>query len=447
MDQDDRTTRRAFLATATAISGSIAGCSLGDGGTGNSTGSPTTEPDSSPGGTDEPGENTPESVTATDGTPTGGGREGRIVTPAIERGQVLDDFTDKRWYGLRQETISLDQENAISGKYALRIENEGNRLSTVAFAPTTSISLEGKNLSMAVKIESPVGGRLEARLRAPNKENRYVCTRHLPPNFSDWMRIDLGITRGWNDPDITNIGEMRIEIEGQEDEGVKYWIDDVRTTEAVSTPHAILAFYGGLDSHYETAFQKLEERGMKGAVPVRPAAVGNDGRMGIGKLRELRDAGWDVCNFPMRGTSLPEMSAEQQREVILQDQEVLRTRGFPDGSRQFFAPHHSVNRDTVEILRETHDTGFLAGGSSVGVVPTSPYLMPTINGNDYDSSRAVVLRANRHNQVVVLGFDEIGTEEGMSVSDFEAQLDRIENNSYAGGLNVITPSEFAKQYF
>jgi hypothetical protein len=34
----------------------------------------------------------------------------------------------------------------------------------------------------------------------------------------------------------------------------------------------------------------------------------------------------------------------------------------------------------------------------------------------------------------------------MSVEDFEKQLDRIENNNYAGGLDVTTPSEHDEQY-
>lgn len=140
----------------------------------------------------------------------------------------------------------------------------------------------------------------------------------------------------------------------------------------------------------------------------------------------------------MRGSPLPEMDAEQQRDVITNDRQLLEERGFPDGARHFFAPYHSIDGDTVAVLREAHPTGFLYGGSSAGVPATAPYTLPTINGNDYDSSRAVVLRANLHDQIVVLGFDEIGGD-GMPVGDFEVQLDRIEDNDYAVGWTASRP--------
>ncbi len=417
---DDRCNRRTFLATAAAATGALGGCTMDDivGGIQDGSGNPNND-----------------SL----------GEEGRIVQPAIERGDVLDDFSDERWFPLRGETLSLDREQAISGRYALRIENSASRYSTIGLAPSETLSLEGRNFSMAVKVDSPVGGRMEVRFRSPNSENRFVCTRRLPPAFSDWMRLDFGITRGKGNPDIDDIGELRIEMIGPEDSSIRYWIDDIRLTEAEETPLAILAFYGGLKSHYDVALPMLEERGWGAAVPVRPASIGVDDRMGIGHLRDVRDAGWDVCSFPIRGTPLPEMTPERQRQVITDDQEFLTNRGFPDGARHFFAPHHSINADTVNVLRDVHETGFLYGGSSVGVPPTAPYTIPTINGGDYGSSRAVILRANRHNQLVVLGFDEIG-DEGMSVDDFEAQLDRLEKNDYAGGLNVVTPSQLVDEY-
>ena len=434
--------RRTLLATTTAATAALAGCTFGDSGDGGSGGGTSTISET-PGG---PGTTVSNVETEPGTTEASGGQEGRIVPPAIDYGELLTDFSKERFFGLREEKLTLDQGEAISGKHALRVEN-GKTVSTIAYAPSETLSLEGKNLSMAVKVESPVGGRFEVRLRTPDSSSRYTMTRRLPPAMTDWMRLDMGITRGKNDPDITNIQEIRLEMVGGEQTQVKYWVDDIRITEAQSTPNAILAFYGGKQSHYDNAFPLLEERGWKGTVPVRPSAIGNEGFMDIGQLRELRDAGWDVCSFPLRGKPLPEMSADQQRQVITGDQQFLKDRGFRRGARHFFAPYHSIGGKTVEILREVHDTGFLYGGNSVGVPPTAHYTLPTINGGDLESSRAVILRANLHNQLVTLGFDDVGGEEGMPMKDFEAQLDRIENNDYAGGLNVVTPTQVVDQYW
>lgn len=437
---DERINRRRFLATATATSSLLAGCSGG----GDADTSPSDTTESTPTPTDSP--TATERTDSSTGTEEESGTAGRIVPPAIDYGELITDFRGNRWSGLRGETLTLDQEHAVSGKHALRVENSDNNLSTLAFTPTTPITLEGRDLSMAVKVEAPVGGRIEVRLRSPNQKNRYVCTRRLPAMMDDWMRIDFGITRGWNSPDISDIKEIRIGMKGSKGSEIKYWLDDIRATESAGTPHAILAFYGGYESQYESAFPLLQERGMTGVVPVIPSTIGDEGRMDLGQLRELRDAGWDVSPFPLRDKPLPEMSAEKQREIITRVQKLLSDKGFEDGARHFFSPTDSLDGETMEIIREIHETAFVYGGGSANVPPTAPYTIPEINGFDYDSSRDVILRANKHDQVVTLVFEEIGTEDGMSVEEFEKQLDRIENNAYAGGLNVITPSELVEKY-
>lgn len=47
--------------------------------------------------------------------------------------------------------------------------------------------------------------------------------------------------------------------------------------------------------------------------------------------------------------------------------------------------------------------------------------------------------------MVVPYFEQVGGD-GMSIEDFEAQLDRIETNSYGNGLVPITPSQLLEYY-
>ena len=79
------------------------------------------------------------------------------------------------------------------------------------------------------------------------------------------------------------------------------------------------------------------------------------------------------------------------------------------------------------------------------MVPTAPHTIPVLNGNHLESSRAAILRADRHEQLVVPRFEIVG-DGGMSLSDFDAQLDRLESNSYAGGLTVITASDLVDEF-
>lgn len=366
--------------------------------------------------------------------------------PAIDYGESLDDFEEEVWYPLRDEELTFDEEEAVSGYYALRVERQGSDHARIAKAFPGGVDIAGKHLSIAVKVDAPEGGRIQVDVHPPTQDQRHLSTRHLPPGMDDWFRIDLGFTRGMGSPDFTNVQEIRIQATRPDEGPIRFWVDDLRATPGVGESHAILAFYGGYESTYDVAYPILEERDLAGVVPISPSAIGADGRMDVDHLRELRDAGWDVSSFPVNRGPLPDLSKAEQRQVIATAYQYLEERGFPDGARHFFAPFDSIDGSTLETIREVHDTGFLFGGNSAGISPTAPHAIPVINGDDYESSRAAILRADRHEQLVVLRFGEIGTENGMSVEDFEAQLDRLEENEYAGGLNVITASELVDQF-
>ena len=429
--------RRTFLGTVGAASIGFAGC-MDDNGNGsdNETGGNSTDNGNETGnGTDN----------ETDRDENGDGNGDGESPAAIDYGELIDDFEDGgSWFSIRNEQLTPDEGEAITGEHALRIESEEN-VSTIAWAPSAPLDFSDRYLSMAVKVAAPLGGRLQLDVRAPGSSDRVVSTRRLPPAIDDWFRIDFGYTRGVGNPNFERVQEIRLEMVAPEDGQIQYWIDDFRATPARDESNVILAFYGGLESHYETVFPLLEERGWTGVAAVSQDLLNRSGRLSIDQLREMRDAGWEVCSFPQHAGQLPELSAEEQRRVIENNRDYLANRGFEDGSRHFFTPYNTMNTDTLNVLRDTHETAFLFGANSSGIPPTGRHTISAINGSDYDSSRAAILRADIHNQVVVPYFEHIG-EEGMAVEDFEAQLDRIEQNSYGDGLVPITPSELLDYY-
>lgn len=435
-----RLRRRTLLASLGAASAGIAGCL-----------------DSGPGASDDDSNETDDQDDQDDGDPGGdegsddsgeddgnGGEPQGSYQATIDHGEIVSDFTDGEWSGHGGSVTLIDEDEAISGDVALRVEKESDSYATAGYSFPDGLDVTGKHLSMAVKPEAPLGGEFEIRLRAPDSSNRVVSSKLLPADLEDWMRVDMGFTQGGGSPQLDDVQSIRVHLAGNEETNVGFWIDDFRMTESAGDSYVILAFLGGYESYYDEVFPMLEERGMQAAIPVRPAAVGGT-RIKEDQLLELRDAGWDVCSYPSRGEPLPAMSAEEQREVIEGDQALLADWGFEDGSRHFFSPRNRLSAETLNILADVHDTGFVYGVNSAGMPPTEPLAIPTINGENYESSRSVILRADLHEQLVTLVFDGIG-EDGVTIEDLEAQLDRIEENEYAGGLNVITPSQLVDEF-
>jgi hypothetical protein len=402
------------------------------------------------------GENGNESAEGENETDDGNGDEdegeengSNAAAAAIDYGELIDDFQDGGgWYDLQGEQLTPDENEAVVGEHSLRVESENN-VSTIAWSPASPLDLSEQYVSFAVKIAAPLGGRLQFEVRAPGSSDRVVSTRRLPSGVDEWFRIDFGYTRGVGSPDFSDVQEVRLEMVAPEDGEIQYWVDDMRTTPAQDDSNVIMVFYGGLESHYETVFPLLEERGWVGALGISQNLLNVSGRLDIDQLREMRDAGWDVCSYPMHAGDLTQFDTDEQRRIIENNRDYLANRGFEDGARHFFTPQNRMNTDLLNVLRETHETAFVAGANSSGIPPTGRHTISAINGADYDSSRAAILRADQHDQVVVPYFQEIG-EEGMSVEDFEAQLDRIANEdddtAYGDGLTPITPSQLFDYY-
>lgn len=433
IDMRKSLSRRTFLGTVGVSSIALAGCMDGGNGT---NGNGNNDDGNTSGGNGDNGTD--------DGTDNGDGSNETAQAAATEYGDVLDDFESVNWYALRDEQINPDDSQSVTGDQSMVVESDSN-VSTVAWAPSSPIDLTDQYLSAAVKVNSPVGGRLSLHVRAPNGDNYVTSARALPSGVDQWFRVDFGYTVGYGSPDFSQVQELRLEMVAPEDGSIEYRVDDLRTTPAQDESNIILAFYGGLEEHYETVFPMLEERGWVGTLGISQDYLNTSGRLNIEQLREMRDAGWDVCSYPMHAGDLTQLSAEEQRRVIENNRDYLANRGFEDGSQHFFTPRNRMNNDLLNVLRDTHETAYVFGACSSGIPATGRHTISAISGSSYESTRKPILRADIHNQVVVPYFEHIG-EEGMSVEEFEMQLDRIEDNSYGGGLEPITPTQLLEYY-
>jgi peptidoglycan/xylan/chitin deacetylase (PgdA/CDA1 family) len=419
--------RRCFLAAAgSAGLASLAGCSaLSNGST-------------PPSGTNTTG-------TATQ-TPAGTGTE--APKPAKQspfaRGEVLEDFEDfeNSTWGTIGGTVTPDAKDAYAGSQSLRLENKNGDVAGIFKAFSKGLDLTQHDLSIAVKLEKPARGKFAAEIIAPARSSMLVSKRWIPKELDGWFRIDLGYTGKQGDPVMKSVQELRLMVQTPEGEPIKFWIDDLRLIEKPKRGKVILQFDDGHVSAYTEAFKRLHERGWGGSIGVIPGTVNSDSRITMGQMREMRDAGWDMMSHPHPPSAkpLPAHSKEEQRKLIERSKKYLELKGFPKGARHFVAPYNRVNTDTIELLREYHETGFMFGACPNNAIrPSGMHTISRVMGKDPRGTRRVLNIAEDFKQMVAIQWHSIGDGEGYetSIAEFENVLDHIAQKD----MDVVTPSQ------
>ncbi|WP_121741234.1 polysaccharide deacetylase family protein [Natronorubrum halophilum] len=423
-DTSDRLSRRWMLATVGATSTALAGC---------------TDLLSGDEETDSQDDEDP------DETPSDASKR----WPAIDEGELLSDFENlDEWFPQNGE-LSAAPDEARIGSQAAVIESDG-RQAGMDIRFSDGIDLSEWDTSLAVKPES--ANKIVVEFLAPDRDARLNTVRTVPDEYDGWFRLDCGYEhKPEGEPDLSNVTRINIIAVGPSDGATKMVVDDLRRTEAADNGKAILAFYGGHDSHYDIAAEMLAERDWAAAVPVSPDRIGDSGRMGATELEELRDRGWDVCSYPRVSAPLPEMPEDRQRQVLEHNRDQLVNLGFEDGSRHLFVPDDRMDATTNEIVRDVHESAFLFGSCTSGVPPTGMDTIPLIWGPAlHNGVRRHINLADQYQVLTVLRIprivddDDVGPDENrMSLDDFEHLLNHIEHR----GLDVITPSDLVDGTF
>ena len=460
--------RRTFLAVVGAASVGLAGCS-DENGTDDEAGDDDPDADDGNGenGDDGNGEeetpDEPEDVTA----------------PGIEHGTLVSDFSEDldSWISMTgEDLVEGDSEEALVGDTAALVRGGGERAGV--FRSFQEFDAEDQHVSFAVKLEEPIGGRVNVEMLAPFQSDSVITRRRIPSDLDGWMRMDVGYTQDRGEPDFGDIQEMRIwvdaaaedgevdddeeaadeldedEIEEEideddeeveeediEDETVRFMLDDLRSTPAADNGQVIMTFDGGFESHYSTLFDLMEDRDLQGVIGIVPPTVNVGGRLSIDQMREMRDAGWDMASFPLRSDPLPEMDSGEKEQVIEGDQSYLEGRGFEDGARTFLAPYHRVDAESLEIVREVHDCSMTFGGTPNAAPPADPHMLSRINATDMNAVEQFTELAERHNQLLVLRLTEVGDDGDLEEDEFEDLLDYLEDSE----LDMVTASEMLDQ--
>lgn len=428
MDMKSPQNRRRFLASLGVGTATLAGCMDVIG---------STDPD--PDDEDE----------GTNGNETDGGDENEsgnenreIVAPAIDAGELVDDFEEVEWNPMYDHTTVSGDDKALVGDSSMLVESESGEVAGAFRVFSEGRDFSGKDLSFAVRVESPLPARVVLDVRAPGGSDRLVSARSIPGEFDGWLRIEGGYTGKRGEPNLGNVQELRLHVEPRGDaEGpVRFRVDDLRATERSEQGYVILTFDDSVESQYTTALPMLEERGWSGVAAIIPDSLNQPGRLTIDQCRGLRDAGWDVSAHPH--TALPEMDSDERVEYLQNAYDYIANRISEDGARHYFAPYNRMDADSIADVREVFETSFIFGGQPNAAPPLDGQMIPRVNGHDAGSIASMLDLAAEYGQVLTLMVHGVGdTEAEDSLNDvteeeFAAVLDAIESRD----LEVVTVS-------
>lgn len=411
--------RRTFLATVGLGTAALAGCTGSFDGLGGDDDNDDSDDNDSDGGDTPPGD---------------------VTAPAITAGESIDDFEGIEWQPMFDHTTVETSADALVGEGSMLVESDDEEVAGAFRIFPDGLDIEGRHLSFAVKVESPLPSRVILEARAPGGSDRLTSARSIPSEFGGWLRMEVGWTGRRGEPNLANVQELRIYVRPRGDAGgsIRFTVDDLRATESADGGSVVLTFDDAVASQYTTALPMLEERGWPGVAAIIPGSLNRPDRLTLGQCRELRDAGWDVSAHPH--TALPEMASSEERVKYLQDaRDYIANRIGEAGARHYFAPYNRMDAASLEDVREVFESSFIFGGQPNAAPPTDGHMLSRVNGGDASALTEMFDLAADYNQVVVTMVHGVGDGDldDTTEDEFEALLDEIE----ARDLDVVTASE------
>lgn len=365
----------------------------------------------------------------TDGLP-------KLPGDQIEDFEKLDEWTAMIDAGELEAETNAPYAGSQSGHLTA---SEGTESAAVYRAFPDGMDLSGKNLSLAVSFTGRDQLHLTLELFAPNSRNVHAMQRTLLGPRDRWIRVDFGTSRIETQPDLTDVREIRLTARrrGDASGSIDCRIDDLRVVDRSEMGKVMLLFDGTLESHYTTAFDRMDDYGYPGVEAVMPEAVGQDDRLTLDRLGELNDAGWDMAARPRTGSRfLHEYSPDEQKGMIERTKVFLENRGFEDGARHFVTPRNVLSPTARDLVEEYHEQAFRFGGAPNGLPLTDPYNVGFFSGAAGDEAKTYVDYAAEYGQLSVLKFDYIG-EDGISERAFEDVLEYVDQQN----VEVVAASD------
>ncbi|MBX0293816.1 polysaccharide deacetylase family protein [Haloarcula nitratireducens] len=354
-----------------------------------------------------------------------------------DSGQLLDDFEDLSRWTAQSGHLNATTDQPYRGSQSAELllgPDEGTDLEIVRYFDDP-IDLSNKDLSIALRLESPSTEQLD--VRAYSGDDYVEMRRRTITTSYGWFRIDLGVTSEYGDPDLSSVDAISLEFYRDFDTDLRVWVDDLRTTERADTGRVIVTFDDGGITQYTNALPIMEDRGIPGLTMINSARASSSNYIGEDEMREMRDAGWEIGSHTVDHEHLPDLSNADARAQIEENKKWLLDRGFERGASMFSYPWSGNSPRIRDIVSDYHYLAVTDGSLPHGRQLTGPLTVGRVFGEELERVYDVLDLAEKYNQTAVLAYHQVGAEGWISEDDFRATMDRIADSS----IEAIRPSK------
>ena len=400
---------------------------------------------------------TPERPRSAAGTPTatpvGTPTETSTATPTPEVvppyrgayrrvGGLVDDVSDlSLWSGVG--TVRADGDARFRGEQSLYYENDTKLRLQRSFAADDPLDLTDRALSFAAWCERPVTVQptLVVTAHAPDADNRvFMRTPYNANKDAGWQRYDTAISEVEGSPDLSNVRELHFGA-WADGETFRFHLADLRTHPKPDRGKVIFRFDDSHRHHYTDYFPILERYGYPGIAAIVKQAIGRDDRLTVAQMRELREAGWDMCNHMVHHDRITDLSDEELRANIDEMDAFFEEVGAPEGKDLAVLTYGGYDGRSLDCMADNFDLVF--GGEGLGnYTLTNPALVSGVDvDGDLEKALELVDDAARSRSLaipVVHKFD---------AGKFERLVEHVHELDEAGSLDVITGSDLHEHLY
>ncbi|MXV63522.1 polysaccharide deacetylase family protein [Natronorubrum sp. JWXQ-INN-674] len=405
--------RRTYLATATAVG--VAGCTeLG------LTGSETGPDDESPTSDDEPPE---------------------IEGPDDDG--TIDDFADFEGWSVLAGAASLDEEDALVGERSVLLEaSTDDEEARIVRELPEPLDCSEMSPGLAMASEETIAPRIQLFDSSGNGVNFRAMTQ-----VNELYRCNFGAVAADGDADLSDIVEIHIAYYVDDETERRLRLDDLHLVPRPEEGLVVLQFDGGDESIATEALPTLEEYGYPATafVPtglIRAEASHDGRRLTEAQLDDLVDAGWMIGSYGINGQNLADYSAADRADQITASRPWLEDEGYGEGARYFSYPRGRYDEESLELVGDTYEIGFVGRYPVQGYVANSARY-PRIVDPDVENADALLERTADLGGITTLTYYAI---DGDSAERFEETMAILDEYVSDGDLEVITTRDLESEY-
>jgi peptidoglycan/xylan/chitin deacetylase (PgdA/CDA1 family) len=435
MPDQNRTERRAFLATVAAAGVGLAGCSSftggGDSGTDTPTGSatPSGTPSATPEATatDDSKQNVEEKQPNDPGSPK----------PMEPDAAAFEDVS--YWSAQAGVKLNADSKTYYQGTQSARVEGRSGSIQRTFPVP---LDLSDRDISLAMKVDGPLPTNIRIWLFDTAGNKTRLLQRLHGRQTQGWVRINPSINT--TNADMSRIQKMLITIDGPAD-SKKYWVDDIRFHDKAAKKGQVMFTFDYITrSIYEVAYPIMKDKGIKGAVAVPVDNVGNADRLTYDELKELKDDGWEIMSMTNDWASLYGQSKNIQRKRMERAIRLLDDNGLGKPAAMVY-PKGFCDATSLELADELHDLAFVRYSASEAGLSQSAIMGPNFvnrsRPNTPEAAANQMAPAQDYRGLYTIAHSKIGPDAQNSRSEFQAMVNEVDKRQKQGDLEVVLPSD------